>query len=113
IEQIGSPSEIYREPANTFVARFMGSPAMNLVRNNGEIIGFHPENFLPASQFEAGAEATHFPFRVSGVEDLGADILLYGSIPGAAAVAEAGAGAPRGGAARGGGVGARGGGAGG
>ena len=31
IQQIGSSSAIYRQPANTFVARFVGSPQMNLV----------------------------------------------------------------------------------
>ena len=31
IQQIGSPHEIYTRPANTFVADFMGSPAMNLI----------------------------------------------------------------------------------
>jgi multiple sugar transport system ATP-binding protein len=31
IEQIGSPLELYDAPANTFVAEFIGSPAMNLV----------------------------------------------------------------------------------
>jgi multiple sugar transport system ATP-binding protein len=31
IQQIGSPSEIYGSPANTFVAGFIGSPAMNLI----------------------------------------------------------------------------------
>lgn len=30
IQQIGSPSDIYVTPANTFVARFVGSPPMNL-----------------------------------------------------------------------------------
>ncbi|NSZ66263.1 sn-glycerol-3-phosphate ABC transporter ATP-binding protein UgpC (plasmid) [Agrobacterium tumefaciens] len=30
IEQMGPPSDIYRRPASTFVAAFMGSPAMNL-----------------------------------------------------------------------------------
>ena len=30
IQQIGPPMEIYKRPANTFVARFVGSPAMNL-----------------------------------------------------------------------------------
>jgi multiple sugar transport system ATP-binding protein len=37
VQQIGSPVEIYDRPANTFVAGFIGSPAMNLV--NGEIQG--------------------------------------------------------------------------
>jgi alpha-glucoside transport system ATP-binding protein len=29
IEQVGTPLELYERPANTFVARFIGSPAMN------------------------------------------------------------------------------------
>ena len=32
IEQIGSPLELYDQPANLFVASFIGSPAMNVVR---------------------------------------------------------------------------------
>ncbi|MDK2885685.1 MAG: multiple sugar transport system ATP-binding protein [Thermosipho sp. (in: thermotogales)] len=31
IQQIGTPNEIYNKPANTFVAGFIGSPAMNFV----------------------------------------------------------------------------------
>ena len=31
VQQIGTPDEIYRNPANTFVAGFIGSPPMNLV----------------------------------------------------------------------------------
>lgn len=31
IEQIGSPLEIYDEPANSFVAGFIGSPSMNFI----------------------------------------------------------------------------------
>ena len=76
IEQIGSPQEIYREPVNVFVARFMGSPSMNLVRRDGELMGFHPENFLPANHYQAPEGAERFSFHVSGAEDLGSDILL-------------------------------------
>jgi len=32
IQQVGTPDEIYHTPANTFVARFVGSPRMNLVK---------------------------------------------------------------------------------
>ncbi len=91
IEQIGTPSDIYREPANTFVARFMGSPAMNLLRVGGEVIGFHPENFLPKGEFEARPGARHLGFYVTGVEDLGADILLYGRVPNGEEVPQEGA----------------------
>ena len=31
LEQVGSPAEVYDEPASVFVARFLGSPAMNLL----------------------------------------------------------------------------------
>ena len=34
IQQVGSPSEIYENPSNTFVAGFIGSPAMNLIKGN-------------------------------------------------------------------------------
>ena len=37
IQQLGTPSDIYDRPANTFVAGFIGSPAMNLL--SGEISG--------------------------------------------------------------------------
>ena len=37
IQQLGSPDEIYNDPANLFVAGFIGSPAMNLI--NGSIQG--------------------------------------------------------------------------
>ena len=37
VQQVGSPTEIYDLPANTFVAGFIGNPAMNLI--DGEIAG--------------------------------------------------------------------------
>ncbi|WP_085902057.1 ABC transporter ATP-binding protein [Kiloniella majae] len=36
VQQVGSPTEIYDTPANTFVASFIGSPAMNLI--DGELV---------------------------------------------------------------------------
>lgn len=46
--QVGTPTEIYGEPGNTFVARFLGAPPMNLIERNDKIEGFRPENFLKA-----------------------------------------------------------------
>ncbi|MEO0487783.1 MAG: ABC transporter ATP-binding protein [Pseudomonadota bacterium] len=37
VQQVGTPTEIYDNPANTFVASFIGNPAMNLV--DGELKG--------------------------------------------------------------------------
>ena len=44
VQQVGSPTEIYDRPANTFVAGFIGSPAMNLI--DGDMSGgtFRAEN---------------------------------------------------------------------
>ncbi|MEK8026948.1 ABC transporter ATP-binding protein [Pseudaquabacterium rugosum] len=39
VQQFGSPAEIYERPANTFVATFMGSPAMNLVPATARLDG--------------------------------------------------------------------------
>ena len=39
LQQFGSPAEIYNNPANMFVADFMGSPAMNLLKGKVESTG--------------------------------------------------------------------------
>jgi len=46
IEQIGTPSELYENPANLFVASFIGSPEMNLVRGRVESGAFIAEQGL-------------------------------------------------------------------
>jgi multiple sugar transport system ATP-binding protein len=41
IQQVDAPQRLYEEPANTFVAAFIGSPSMNLVRAHvGDTIDF-------------------------------------------------------------------------
>ena len=70
--------EIYDEPADTFVASFVGSPPMNLIRHRDYILGFRPENFLPDGIHNTGTKIAPFPFRVTRIEYLGADRLLYG-----------------------------------
>jgi alpha-glucoside transport system ATP-binding protein len=32
VEQVGTPTDLYRKPANLFVAQFIGSPAMNILK---------------------------------------------------------------------------------
>jgi multiple sugar transport system ATP-binding protein len=83
VRQIGTPKEIYHEPADTFVAGFVGSPPMNLVQRQDYILGFRPEQFLPSGTQNGGAKLVTFPFRVTRVEYLGADRLLYGTLEGA------------------------------
>ncbi|NDJ74854.1 MAG: ABC transporter ATP-binding protein [Chloroflexi bacterium] len=65
VQQVGTPFEIYHDPANLFVAHFIGSPGMNLITGrfaNGTI---HlpgdnrytvPESWVPALQAALGSE---------------------------------------------------------
>lgn len=88
IMQAGSPEELYNDPDNSFVASFIGSPAMNLIRGeNGMIalgdkvintnydedilLGFRPENL----SLDSG-DIT-FKAYVTNVEKLGAENYIY------------------------------------
>jgi multiple sugar transport system ATP-binding protein len=83
VRQIGTPQEIYHEPADAFVARFVGSPPMNLLQHQNYILGFRPEHFLPRGTQNGKGKVSTFSFRVTRVEYLGADRLLYGLLNGA------------------------------
>jgi sn-glycerol 3-phosphate transport system ATP-binding protein len=75
VEQFGTPEEVYTRPASTFVASFMGSPPMNLLKNApdapaGTITGVRPEHL------DIGP--TGWSLQVEAVEMLGAERLVYG-----------------------------------
>jgi len=99
IEQIGTPDEVYHRPATTFVAGFIGSPPMNLVRGHasgpgfsaggqllplaerapreGELVlGVRPEHV----ELDDNLSAAAWPLRVQALEMLGAERLVYGSL---------------------------------
>jgi len=78
VRQLGTPQEIYHEPADTFVAGFLGSPPMNLVEHDEGIVGFRPETFLPRDVYGVQDNLVAFQFKVTRIEYLGADRLLYG-----------------------------------
>jgi multiple sugar transport system ATP-binding protein len=56
LQQVGAPQEVYDRPANTFVARFVGSPPMNLLppstglapADDGHLLGVRPEHLVLA-----------------------------------------------------------------
>ncbi|TAM86105.1 ABC transporter ATP-binding protein [bacterium] len=84
--QIGTPRDVYDDPADTFVATFLGSPPMNLVElNEATWLGFRPERFLPRASFVAAADVAAFRFLVRHVEYLGSDRLVYGRLDGESA----------------------------
>ncbi len=77
MEQFGTPEEVYHRPATTFVATFIGSPAMNLLRDvpgarAGTLLGIRPEHLrvVPAGE--------GWPVTVEAVELLGAERLIHG-----------------------------------
>jgi multiple sugar transport system ATP-binding protein len=81
LQQVGTPQEIYHDPANTFVATFVGSPPMNLLEQDGSLVGFRPEHFLPESLVSESEGRVPLGYRVDRVEYLGSDRLIYGTIP--------------------------------
>jgi sn-glycerol 3-phosphate transport system ATP-binding protein len=100
LQQLGTPQEIYGSPDNVFVASFIGSPPMNLLRGDASdgridagdlriqlpgvragalVVGVRPEAFHLAD--ESASEPT-LDVRVEVVELLGHETILYGSIRG-------------------------------
>src|SRR5437867_7305940 len=81
VRQIGTPKEVYDDPADTFVATFLGSPPMNLIETGDLIVGFRPEHFRLAEDIKESERVT-FKFRVENVEYLGAEFILAGVLVG-------------------------------
>jgi multiple sugar transport system ATP-binding protein len=76
VEQVGAPMELYNDPANTFVAGFIGSPKMNFLRggaleDRADTVGIRPEH-LGISRQNGVIRGT-----VSHVEKLGGETLVY------------------------------------
>ena len=74
MEQFGTPEEVYNRPASTFVASFIGSPPMNLLKQApgliaGQILGIRPEHLELSNQ--------GWEMRVDTVELLGAERLVH------------------------------------
>jgi ABC-type sugar transport system ATPase subunit len=82
LQQVAPPMELYREPANRFVAGFVGSPAMNflpgdLVRGLGRpsadgILGVRPHEIIVVQGGAGDLDAL-----VDVVEPRGSDLLVY------------------------------------
>lgn len=70
IQQIGTPMEVYSEPANMFVASFIGSPAMNLMKAqyDGKNIVLPNNETVPAKPGFAEAYKKFYEARVAAWE---------------------------------------------
>ncbi|MNT13429.1 sn-glycerol-3-phosphate import ATP-binding protein UgpC [compost metagenome] len=106
IEQVGSPLELFDNPRNLFVAGFLGSPRMNMLKGvitKGEDGGIaidagygvslpclvDPATVSPGQAVLVGIRPSHFtigdaglPFEVQYHESLGTETYLYGNIKG-------------------------------
>jgi sn-glycerol 3-phosphate transport system ATP-binding protein len=77
MDQFATPEEVYNRPATTFVASFIGSPPMNLLKHApgvrpGQILGIRPEHLT--------LDESGWTVQVESVELLGAERLVYGRI---------------------------------
>jgi multiple sugar transport system ATP-binding protein len=110
IQQIGTPAEVYGKPVNTFVARFIGSPSMNMLPGSASglaialddigsiaalpgvaegarvLVGVRPDDLRPS---EARPGALNLTGTVSVVEPLGPDALVYLEVRGQQVIAKA------------------------
>jgi multiple sugar transport system ATP-binding protein len=80
VHQLGTPTDVYDNPADTFVATFLGSPPMNLVEHGDAIVGFRPEHFRPASA--TTADSVRFRFKIENREYLGSEWVVSGKLVG-------------------------------
>jgi len=98
LQQLGAPQDVYDNPANVFVAGFIGSPPMNLLQGvvrdghveagdltfaregleGGDVVvGIRPEGLRPVGEADPGPGlAVH----VDVVEPLGDEVLVHGSV---------------------------------
>ena len=112
IQQVASPKTLYEDPANLFVAGFIGSPAMNFLpakvegdsvklpfgdaplpkeltgklENGKEVIaGMRPEHFEDAAvAADRGIEGMKFTADIAVVESMGSELYAYFDVKGAA-----------------------------
>jgi sn-glycerol 3-phosphate transport system ATP-binding protein len=96
VEQIGAPLEVYQKPATTFVATFIGAPAMNLLKMDGAepalllgngrippegaIVGIRPEDLELTKPGTDLADGIALPLTVSAVERVGPESFVYGTL---------------------------------
>ena len=101
IEQFGTPNEIYADPNNVFVAEFIGSPKMNIIKlekeniiNNNTInffsnkivfenINFNDEIYLGIRPEDISVKDSHpikIDVKVDLVENLGFEKIIYSTV---------------------------------
>lgn len=75
IQQVGTPLEVYRNPANTFVAGFIGSPPTNLIEIEDKIVGMRPEHLRLST--DGLQDPASYQAQVDLIEPLGGETLVH------------------------------------
>ena len=82
ISQVGAPLDLYNKPDNLFVARFIGSPTMNIVKGQSaakrgaDSVGIRPEHT------DISTSAGEWPGTVRLAEHLGSETFVYVDVDG-------------------------------
>jgi multiple sugar transport system ATP-binding protein len=84
IEQVGTPDEVYKQPASQFVASFIGSPAMNFAGLGGRDIaegrriqlGFRPEHMMLAKAAKPASGHISISAHITVIEPMGHETVL-------------------------------------
>jgi multiple sugar transport system ATP-binding protein len=83
VQQYAPPREVYDRPANVFVARFLGSPPINLLEREGVLEGARPEDTrVFAGADLAGAPAGALRGRIYVVEPMGPETFVTVDVEG-------------------------------
>ncbi|MFS4459965.1 ABC transporter ATP-binding protein [Bdellovibrio sp. HCB2-146] len=95
VEQIGTPSEIYHQPKNLFIASFIGSPEMNFIEGDlvkrlpwseaqqpNQVLGVRPEAFRISQGVANSNELELGNYQIELSENLGGQTMLHGSLEG-------------------------------
>ncbi|THJ32636.1 sn-glycerol-3-phosphate import ATP-binding protein UgpC [Lampropedia aestuarii] len=93
IEQVGTPIALYEQPASTFVASFIGSPAMNLLASDQQAhwqagdalqlpsephtVGVRPEHLHTLAPGQPPASGFNATVRIEAIELVGAESYLH------------------------------------
>ena len=81
VRQLGRPETVYDEPADVFVATFLGSPPMNLVRRDSHLVGFRPEHLWPVDEVPTEHRVV-MSLTIDKMEYLSGDRHIYGPVSG-------------------------------
>ena len=99
VQQVGTPRQLYHEPVNSFVATFIGSPTMNMVKLSASSLGAVKASGLvlgtllsnnnvavatlglrPEAVGIGPVDGSPWPATVTGIEDLGYQSFVFSTL---------------------------------